>query len=222
LAYIPPWAVNAGFVVGDEITLVIDTGANALAAATIYGYASSIRPHNTLRVLNCEKHFDHIGGNSFFADRGCEIWGHVGISRTAIEFACEISEFNDAIPYRDRRINDEANVFFAGTRLCMPVHYIGSDMEIELGACRIKILLTPGHTDTNLSVWVPSDGVLFSADCLVNGYRPNVDAANFAKWRHSLDRLKPLNPSVVIPGHGAVATKGEVGEVFEHVLRAMH
>ena len=32
LAYIPPWSVNAGFVAGEHTTLVVDTGANALAA----------------------------------------------------------------------------------------------------------------------------------------------------------------------------------------------
>ena len=37
LGYLAPWCVNAGFVAGSEVTLVVDTGANALAAATIYG-----------------------------------------------------------------------------------------------------------------------------------------------------------------------------------------
>ena len=32
LCYLPPWSVNAGFVTGDETTLIIDTGANAAAA----------------------------------------------------------------------------------------------------------------------------------------------------------------------------------------------
>jgi hypothetical protein len=42
LAYVPPWSVNSGFVAGEQITLVIDTGANALAAATIM---ATPRPH---------------------------------------------------------------------------------------------------------------------------------------------------------------------------------
>ena len=65
LAYSAPWCVNAGFIAGDKITLVVDTGANALAAQSIHGYASAARPSNQLRVINTEKHFDHIGGNSF-------------------------------------------------------------------------------------------------------------------------------------------------------------
>ena len=80
LGYLPPWTVNAGFVVGEELTLVVDTGANALGAATIHGYAAVVRPSNRIIVLNREKHFDPIGGNSWFADRGVEIPGHFGNS----------------------------------------------------------------------------------------------------------------------------------------------
>src|SRR5580704_19533588 len=61
LAYSPPWCVNAGFIAGDTQTLVIDTGGNALAGQTVHGYAIAARPENRLRVLNTEKHFDHIG-----------------------------------------------------------------------------------------------------------------------------------------------------------------
>src|SRR5450755_31912 len=61
LGYSAPWCVNAGFVTGDELTLVVDTGANRLAAQSIHGYASAARPGNQLRVINTEKHFDHIG-----------------------------------------------------------------------------------------------------------------------------------------------------------------
>jgi hypothetical protein len=53
--------VNAGFVAGDSLTLVVDTGGNTLAAQTVYGYASAARQENQLLAINTEKHFDHIG-----------------------------------------------------------------------------------------------------------------------------------------------------------------
>ncbi|MFK7804979.1 MAG: MBL fold metallo-hydrolase, partial [Anaerolineae bacterium] len=79
LGAVPPWAVNAGIIVGSSKTLIIDTGANALAAQTIYGYATAIRPENKLIVFNCEPHFDHIGGNSFFQGLDIDIFGHPDI-----------------------------------------------------------------------------------------------------------------------------------------------
>ncbi|HEX8985042.1 MAG TPA: MBL fold metallo-hydrolase, partial [Bryobacteraceae bacterium] len=120
LGYLAPWCVNAGFVVGDELTLVIDTGGNTLAAQSIHGYASAARPGNRLLVINTEKHFDHIGGNGFFREHGIDVWGHVGAARTVAEFQAEIAEFNDAIPNPARRARGEARAFFYDTRLVNP------------------------------------------------------------------------------------------------------
>src|ERR1051326_5817290 len=120
LGYAPPWCVNAGFVVGGQITLVIDTGGNALAGRTVMGYAAAIRPQNLLRVLNTEKHFDHIGGNCVFRERGIDIWGHSAIARTPEEFEAEIAGFNYAIPSPQRRAAHEAGAFFHNTRLANP------------------------------------------------------------------------------------------------------
>ncbi|MBN9387005.1 MAG: hypothetical protein J0I20_03040 [Chloroflexi bacterium] len=46
LAFEPPWSVNAGFVAGEKRTLIIDSGANTLAARTILGYAQAVKPDN--------------------------------------------------------------------------------------------------------------------------------------------------------------------------------
>ncbi len=221
LAVIPPWCVNAGFVVGDETTLVIDTGANAFAAATIHGYSTLAREQNRLLVINLEKHFDHIGGNRSFRERGIDVLGHPGIQRTEQEFAAEIAEFNAAIPNRARREREEAKVFYSGTTLTMPNKRISEETVIELGDCPVQVLMTPGHTETNLSVYVPEDGVLYCGDCLVNGYLPNLDAGTAADWKqwiHSIERMARLQPRVVVPGHGHVATGDDVFRMMDRMV----
>ena len=110
LGYLTPWCVNAGFIVGDEITLVVDTGANMLAAQSLHGYACAVRPSNGLQVINTEKHFDHIGGNGLFRGLGIDVWGRA--ERTSDEFRAEIEEFNEAIPSPIRRARGEARAFF--------------------------------------------------------------------------------------------------------------
>ena len=223
LAYSQPWYVNAGFIAGDHTTLIADTGGNAAAAATIHGYATAVRPSNRIVVLDLEKHFDHIGGNGYFRERGIDVYGHASIERTPAEFQAEIDEFNSAIPDAARRAHREAEVFFAGTQLTNPNCPITADMRMDLGGCEAEILLTPGHTPTNISVWVPSDRVLFSADCLIAGFLPNLDAGTVADWRiwlQSLDRVASLAPRIVVPGHGRVATWDEVPRMIES-LRAI-
>lgn len=224
LGYLPPWTVNAGFITGDEATLVIDTGANAAAASTIHGYASVARPSNRLLVLNTERHFDHIGGNGYFRECGIDIYGHTSIQRTDDEFLAEIEEFNGEISNPARRALRESKVFYHKTRLVNPNCPISEDFRMDLGNCQIEILLTPGHTPSNISVYAPSDGVLFCGDCLVNGYLPNLDggsAADWLIWLKSLDRIDALAPRIVVAGHGPVAKGEQVPKLIASVREVL-
>ena len=224
LGYSPPWCVNAGFVAGDDLTLVVDTGGNALAAQTIYGYACAARPGKRLRVINTERHFDHIGGNSFFREQGIDVWGHAAIARTPAEFQSEIEEFNETIPSTARRALGEARAFFHETLLANPNHPIHEDARFDLGGCAAEILLTPGHTPTNLSVWVPEDRVLYTGDCLIHQYLPNLDAgtpAEWLGWLESLQRVEALQPAIVVAGHGPVARGREVQKIIGTVRRVL-
>ncbi|MEO5926092.1 MAG: MBL fold metallo-hydrolase [Bryobacteraceae bacterium] len=205
LAYTLPWVVNAGFVVGDEETLVIDTGANALAAATIHGYASAVRPDNRLRVVNTEKHFDHIGGNGFFHELEIPIHGHAGIARTVAEFAEERAPFHPAFHFAAGLVN--------------PNHLLPD--FFELGNCRVEVIETPGHTPTNVSLFVRDEGVLYCGDCLTNLYAPNLDTADQPAWLESLDRIEKLKPTAIVCGHGPVVTEDELPAVMDRVRSAL-
>ena len=220
LGYSAPWCVNAGFIAGDHTTLIVDSGGNSFAGQTVHGYASAARPGNELWAINTEMHFDHIGGNSYLRDQDVPIWGHAGIARTEAEFQGEIAEYNAAIPNAPRRELFEASVFFQGTEVTNPTRPIATDMTFDLGGCKVEVLLTPGHTPTNLSVWVPGDGVLYTGDCLINGYLPNLDAGGPSDWRiwlSSVDRLQALGAEAVVMGHGAVARGSEVQQVIDRV-----
>jgi glyoxylase-like metal-dependent hydrolase (beta-lactamase superfamily II) len=220
LGYRPPWTVNAGFITGDETTLIVDTGANAAAAATIHGYATTARASNQLLVLDTERHFDHIGGNGYFRARGIDVYGHSSIQRTDDDFREEISDFNREISNPERRTRQESQVFYHGARFANPNRPITEDFRMDLGNCEIEVLLTPGHTPSNISVYVPSDGALYCGDCLVNGYLPNLDAGSVADWHvwlTSLERVAALAPRIIIAGHGPVATGDEAPLMIERV-----
>ncbi len=224
LAYLPPWEVNAGFVVGGHTTLVVDTGASALAAATIHGYASLARPGNRLLVIDTERHFDHVGGNAYFRERGADILGHPDCVRTEPEFRAEIEEFNAAIADPARRARNEAEVFYCGTALAVPNRFVTGDTTLDLGGLEARVLLTPGHTSSNVTVHIPDEGVLYSGDCVVNGYAPNLGCGSEPEWRlwlDSLARIEELRPEVVVPGHGPVARGAQVRETIERVRYAL-
>ena len=213
LAYVPPWTVNAGFVMGDTHTLVIDTGANASAAATIHGYAAAVRPTNDILVINTEQHLDHVSGNAYFRDLGIDVYGHARIARTDDDLADGIEEYNVCIPNAIRRDHHEGAIAFVNTRMANPNKPIVADMDLELGRLGVQIILTPGHTPTNLSVFVPGDDVLFCGDCVVSDYLPNLEGGtekDWQVWLRSLDRIRALGPNILVPGHGRVVQGQEV------------
>ena len=216
--------MNAGFVTGRDATLIIDTGANTLAARTIHGYATAAAPANRVLVLNSEKHFDHIGGNGYFREQGIDVYGHAGIERSEDEFRSEMAEFNAAIGHPGRRAAAEEQAFYFDTRLANPNRRISSETTLELGECAVQVLLTPGHTATNISVYVPEDGVLFCGDCLTHRYIPNLEAGtrvDWVQWLASIDRIAALHPSAIVCGHGPVATGAEVDDIIESVRRIL-
>lgn len=220
-----PWAVNSGFVVGKHSTLIVDTGSNYLSAQTIFGYSQSVASSNTFLVVNTEPHFDHMGGNSFFSDRGINIFSHPEIKRTEAEFNQTKKEFNDTIPNKARKDANEAEAFFYKTKLANPNKPISHNDVFDLGDVTVKTVKTPGHTPFNISLFVEPDGVLFCGDCMVKDYIPNLeigDQNDWQNWLQSLEVIEELNPTAVVPGHGDIILgKAETRKVIadmKHVL----
>ncbi len=84
--------------------------------------------------------------------------------------------------------------------------------------------MTPGHTITNISVWLPEEGVLYTGDCLIAEYIPNLDAgtpADWEIWLASVARLEALQPATVMMGHGPVARGSQVKTVIDSVRRVL-
>lgn len=213
LGFIPPWAVNAGFIVGDAKTLIIDTGANWLAAQTIHGYATAARPQNELLVFNCEPHFDHIGGNGYFHELGIKIFGHPEIQRTAEHFAAEKDDYNASITNEVRSSERETDAFFLNTGVANPTHPATAGFIFDLEGVEAEVISTPGHTSINQSIYSRTDNVLFCADCIVTDYIPNLEAGNrndWQRWLTSLQIIENLAPEVVVPGHGQVMRGQEI------------
>jgi len=205
LGFTPPWEVNAGFVVGERTTLVVDTGPSWLAGQTVHGYASAVRPGNALLAVNTEPHVDHLLGNAWFAERGVPIWGHPACRREAGALGDNVREFDATIPDPARR--GEGAVFFGGSRIVNPEPRIEAPAEVDLGGVVAALLPAPGHTPANLLVHVAAEGVLYAGDTVVAGYAPNLEAGEPDAWRQWLEALavvRRLAPRIVVPGHGPV------------------
>jgi glyoxylase-like metal-dependent hydrolase (beta-lactamase superfamily II) len=81
------------------------------------------------------------------------------------------------------------------------------NQEMSLSFTTFKVIHTPGHTKG--SVCLLFDGFLISGDTLFAGTigRTDLEGGNYEMLLQSLDRLKKLDPSIIIyPGHGDKTT----------------
>jgi len=154
------------------------TGANALAAGDDSRLClTRASPITALIVIDTEQHFDHIGGNGYFRERGYRPSMATSViernrpgvfGRRLAEYHGQNREFPCAAPRGERsRVLMPARLWRIPNR---PIH---QDMTMGLGRlpCR-NSANPPAHTPTNVCLYVPRDRVLFCGDCLINGYTP--------------------------------------------------
>jgi len=76
---------------------------------------------------------------------------------------------------------------------------------IEFENSKIELLKdVQGDTDKNTMLWIPGPRVLIAGDVLFNNmhvYTAETDSKARGKWLNSINRIRELKPSVVIPGH---------------------
>src|SRR5712692_1282792 len=76
---------------------------------------------------------------------------------------------------------------------------------IEFENSKIEFLKdVQGDTDENTMLWIPGQSTLIAGDVLFNNmhvYTAETDRKARGKWLNSINRIRELKPSVVIPGH---------------------
>jgi len=79
---------------------------------------------------------------------------------------------------------------------------------VEFEGSRIEILKKfQGDTDENTMLWLPEQRALIAGDTVFNDmhvYTAETDSNARKNWANTLKKIRELNPSVVVPGHGKV------------------
>jgi glyoxylase-like metal-dependent hydrolase (beta-lactamase superfamily II) len=79
---------------------------------------------------------------------------------------------------------------------------------INFDGSRIEVLRhIQGDTDENTMLWIPGQRILIAGDVVVNDmhvYTAETDSKARGKWLASLNKIRELRPSVVVPGHSKV------------------
>jgi glyoxylase-like metal-dependent hydrolase (beta-lactamase superfamily II) len=112
-----------------------------------------------------------------------------------------------------------------------PTETFDSDRTLRIGGLEVQLRHRgPGHTDGDVVVVVPSEGIVAAADLVYVGLQPFIDAGAGGRtdeWMRRTDELLALcgelerrgRPAVVVPGHGAEADWRGVAAQREYFAR---
>ena len=201
---------NAGFVVGDDGVVVIDTFENEAAAKALLAEIRKLTPLPVKFVVNTHYHLDHVAGNRVFSDAGAVIVAHHNlrgwINTENLKF------FGDKIKPEEKAMVEH---------LLGPEVTYDSDLSCSLGTVALDVKFFAGHTGGDSVVSIPDAGVVFCGDLFWRKTLPNLIDATTSAWVESLwhrrqflpaaaPRIPPLPAAVFVPGHGDVGNAADV------------
>lgn len=187
---------NAGFVVGDEAVLVVDTFENAAAAQALLGEIRMLSKLPIKFVVNTHYHLDHVAGNAVFAKEGAVIVAHHNVPSWI---------HTENLKFLGKDIKPEQKTEVEA--LAAPDVLYDSSMELRVGATLVRVEYFPGHTGGDSIVMVQQDKstVVFCGDLFWRQTLPNLIDASTLPWLETLSVLSKFaaeSPITFVPGHG--------------------
>lgn len=193
---------NAAFVVTADGVLVFDALGTPALAEQLKRAIAAITRQPIRRVIVSHFHADHFYGLQSLKGDGVEIWAHAaGRGTLGSEFTASRIEQRrrDLAPY----VNEQTRPVGADRWLEFKD---GSEIRFTFGGLKMRLIDVSGaHSPEDIMLFVDDDGVLLAGDLYFSGRLPYVGQADSKAWLAALDRIEPLAPKMVIPGHGAAS-----------------
>lgn len=190
---------NAGFIVGRDGVVVVDSFAAPEAAEELLAEIRRITRAPVRWVVNTHYHLDHVGGDRVFAKQGAVILAHENV-RAWVR--------TENLKWRDE-IKPEEKAMLAALALPDVTYHDG--LEVWPGDQPVEVLTKPGHTGGDSIVFFPSANVLFAGDLFWRETLPNLIDADTREWIKTLDGFTAEHPAArFVPGHGQVGSALDV------------
>jgi len=201
-------SANAGFVIGDDGVVVIDTFFSEDAAKQLLAAIQQRTKLPVKYVINTHYHIDHVAGNRVFARQGATVlaqrnvrgWIHSENLRLMGDYLTpELKALTESIA-------------------APGVDYEGAS-HLYLGSRAIHVRSLPGHTGGDSIVVVPDAKVAFLGDLFWRNMLPTLIDASTKPWVETLDAIAALNEPgyTFVPGHGEVGNAEDVAAFREYL-----
>lgn len=221
-----PLDVSVGLVIGPCGATVIDTRNNPAEAQEIMNDVAQQFAVPIVAVINTHAHYDHSFGNQLFAHAGIPIYGHHLIAQHFENFE------RPRLLRVQQDPESEPDKSWAEVVLTPPSVPIAKPATVDLGGRELKLIpLDPGHTQSDLAIYIPDAGIWFLGDIIEESGPPMFGSGSFPLgWPKVLrSLLKLIDPQhVLIPGHGQAMDRAFVSgqlarfEELAQTLRTAH
>lgn len=199
---------NTGVIIGDEGVMVIDARATPVLARELMDYIATVTDLPVTHVMLTHYHAVRVLGasgyptNTIMASR--DTWDLI-VERGQQDMDSEIGRFPRLF---------QAVETIPG--LTWPTMVIDGVLRMKFGGRWLEIKqVGRGHTKGDTIVWLPEDKILFAGDLVEEGATPYCGDAYYTHWPTTLDNLRALGPTQMVPG------RGEAMKTSEDSIRAI-
>jgi len=201
-----PFADNAGFVVGADAVLVVDSGFNGRIGQQIIDAVKRVTGKPIRYLVNTNAFGDHIFGNYVFPREA-----RIIASRRSFD-ALRGTTIPEMAARMAPTVGGDLSVF-AGVELRLADETFDEHWSVDLGGRRVEAhFFGAGMSPNDTVVYVPDARVAWSGNLVFgDGTIPWAQSGGIATYRATLERLsRELAIATIVPGHGALTTGAAV------------
>ncbi|MDY6964491.1 MAG: MBL fold metallo-hydrolase [Halobacteriota archaeon] len=99
-----------------------------------------------------------------------------------------------------------------GQKFRLPEITFSHKMCLYSGEHTFELMHLPGHTPSEIAVYIPQEKVLFTGDNIFYQVQTFLQEALPFKWLESLEKMSEINADILIPGHGEVCDRSYIKE----------
>lgn len=222
-AYLQPdggwgWS-NAGLVVGDGASLLVDTLFDLKITQRMLDAMDSLTRNAPIQsVVNTHANGDHCYGNQVVRDR--EI---IASAATAHEMSEVPPSMLAALNQAPGEIGDLFRHFFGefefeGIESVLPTTTFSGRYDFSVGGQDISLVeVGPAHTSGDTLVFVPHAKTVYTGDILFIGGTPVVWAGPLDNWIAACDLICNSDVEHIVPGHGPLTDKDGVRSIRDYL-----
>ena len=206
---------NPAFVVTKSGVVVIDPGSSVQTGAMLLRQIAKVTQRPVVAVLNTHVHGDHFLGNQAIREAypKVPIYGHPHMIAAMDRGAGQ--------EWAERMLSMTQGAT-AGTLPVTPDHAVDNGDVVAVDGTHFRFHYTgKAHTDSDLMIEVPEEGVLFLADNVNNKRIVRMDDGSIQGNIAAIDAAKEIRASTYVPGHGRTGGR-EMLDAYRGYLSTLH